>query len=436
MLGGSCSPCCCPCSEIDNKPCTDPADEGTWLPPAEWPSLNVQGFNVQYGGIDLPASWSFQDRETHGPGNTWFFYGSGATSRLGGNASLSEQWDWGNLCNWYSRRTTAPPTRPPLFSFAARATRLPDENAIVHAYSTISVKSVGPRVVRHLYFWPTIANTMFTPVAEPESQITATHPILTTGFVSAGVLLHRGVNYGTINGGVVFIDPNVGGPGGPVSGQPGGNGFNSELVGVVNDGALFIGRATNYATVNGGAEFHGRRARNAGGFFDGSDFPTSGVGTVNGGAKFFDTAANRGFVNGGAMFFQATPSSAGSSSNIGTVNDGAEFNDNTGNLGAVFGGAVFYNSSRNIAGVLGGAVFNDATINQGEILGGADFFGNSRNEGTGTVNDGAIFHDNACSTRSRAVNGVRFFVAHFADFPTCNGTAPPGSDPAATCGCN
>lgn len=462
MLGGSCSACCCPCSNIDGKPCTDPADEGTWVPVTPWPDATLGTDIIPYGGIGVAANWSFVSRQLHGPGNTWFFYGSIVTSKIGGDATLAEAQDWGNLCNWYSAISPAPP--PVSFEslrnrFVRRATRLPDEGAVIHVYSPLSTVSTGPRVVKSAYFWN----------AGPEStttgtEITATDAIMSTGFVSAGVLFYElARNLGTINGGAIFIKLNAN----PIDNRTfGGNGGNARQVfpttvwidsdGIVNGGAVFSGSVRNWAIVNGGAEFLRPEASNRGGYFGFLGNNTGGTGIVNGGAIFRGGVNQRGnttavsgkdfsaTVNGGAIFdnILIAPGLLWSGVNSGTVNGGAEFFAQTMNGGTVNGGAVFNHESSHLgfdAVVNGGAIFNDDSLMRSFafVNGGAQFFDRAIvGADFPTVNGGATFNDAACSNRTRTVNGVRFFVAHPADFPTCNGTAPPGSDSNATCGCN
>jgi hypothetical protein len=459
MLGSSCSPCCenCPGS----KPRTDPKDEGTWVPVVPWPDRTVSGNVFPYAGVGLNENWSFVEREVHGPGNTWFFFGSSSTSKVGGNATLEEQRDWGNLCNWYSAKSSAPPALLPLQIFQGlltkRATLLPDEDAVIHVYSPISTASVGPQVVKNAYFWASPGVAMTT----TDTEITATETILSTGFVSVGALFHFGQNWGVINGGASFIDPTPYSM--PFTSATGGNGGNAlnfpytNSDGIVNGGALFCGAAFNWAVVNGGAEFITQFSANRSSQSDSSGSPglRGGTGVVNGGA-IFRGARNQGpttpaVVNDGAMFFSFAAAAGGNlgvnGSNQGTINGGAEFFDSAANGRTINGGAVFNDTSTNGSVVNDGAVFNDASTNSfaGTINGGAEFFDQSKNAGGGfffgtvriggIVNGGATFNDDACSEVFNTVNGVRIFRANFTDLPTCNGTAPPGSDATATCGC-
>jgi hypothetical protein len=458
MLGASCSPCCCPCSAIDNKPCTDPADEGTWVPVVPWPDRTVSGNVFPYAGVGLNDNWSLVEREVHGPGNTWFFFGSGSTSKVGGNATPEEASDWGNLCNWYSAKSNAPPAQATSQSslLTKRATRLPDEDAVIHVYSPISTASAGPQVVKSAYFWARQSGDVMTTI---NTDITATATILSAGFVSVGTLFHFGRNLGVMNGGAAFIDPSPYVlPFSSVSGGNGGNATNFPYTnsdGVVNGGALFCGASFNWAVVNGGAEFITQFAANRSSqTAAGAPGLRGGTGVVNGGA-IFRGARNQGpstpaVVNGGAEVrsFPAAPGgNLGTNSfNQGTINGGAQFFDSSGNVAIVNDGAVFNDASVNGGTVNGGAIFYDLSINQaaGQVNGGAEFFDQSKNAGGssfggvrvgGIVNGGATFNDDACSEAFNTVDGVRIFRANFTDLPTCNGTAPPGSDATATCGC-
>lgn len=406
MLGSPCSPCCDNCP-ADGKPRTDPKDEGTWVPSGTWRGV---------GGV----TWTLEPNPGDESGETWFFYGSFSTSKKGGGATPDEQRDWGNLCNWYSNKTTAPSDTASLTTVLnKRATRLPPDGATVHVYSVLSNASVGGATVAKAYFWVTgfATNSALTTTAAAHDSaggavfnnssfneaavnggatFNDSSYIHSTGTVNGGATLNSGtVNGGTVNGGATFND----------------NSFNNSS-GIVNDGAVFNGTSYNIGTVNDGAVFN-----------DNSPNGVFGVGTVNGGATFNDSSYNGTFavVNDGAVF-------NGSSSNSrGTVNGGATFNDSS--LNGVF------------ATVNDGAIFNGNSSNfRGTVNGGATFNDNSYNDTLATVNDGATFNDAACSRRTVgsfiSFPCTRKFVAHPTDLPTCNGTAPSGCDsPPASCGC-
>ena len=429
-----CRPCCAGCGVQDGKPRTDPKDEGTWVPSGTWTGV---------GGV----TWTFVPNPGDESGETWFFYGSINTSKPGGGATIAEQRDWGNICNWYSNKTTTLSSTSSLTTVLnKRATRLPPTTAVVHIYSVVNATTVGPRTVKHAYFWglSRLAGA---------SELTATSPAHDSngGAVFNGISnpAMAGTEDGsTVNGGATF---NVW--------------SNNGAGAVVNGGAVFNGgistdvRGYNFGVVNGGAVFN-RRAQN-----NGTVVLNSAV--VNGGAVFNDSSSNRGIVNGAAVFNDLSYNS----SQYAEVNDGAEFFDSsqnrisaTVNGGAIFwdgslndadgtvnGGAVFHNSSKNNRGPSGpgvvndGATFNDTSENIGIVNDGGTFNGSSKNKvtalyGAGTVNGGAVFNDSACSERVvgnfAASPCSRKFVTHPTDLPTCNGTAPDGcANFSDTCGC-
>lgn len=324
------------------------------------------------GGV----TWSFTANPGDESGETWFFFGSNATSGPG-----PRQQDWGNLCNWYSSKTTSPSDIGDIIGrLDKRATRLPPEDAVVHVYSDLSTSSVGPRTVKSIYFW--------NGGLQAGSEITTTHAAHDSPF---GCVLTSYLNNPLPN------------------------------AGIVNNGATFNGTRENWGTVNGGAIFNNNTLN-------------VNLATVNGGATFNDTTINLGgFVNGGAVFNNF-------SYNNGSVSGGATFNDDAFSFGGVNGGASFNDSSHNYATVNGGGTFNDSSSNRGTVNGGATFNNTSTNGSTGTVNDGAVFNDAACSFRFTGSIFVtpctRKFVAHPTDLPTCNGTAPNGCANAAdSCGC-
>ena len=384
-------PCCESCGVADSKPRTDPANEGTWVPSGTWRGV---------GGV----TWTFTANPGDDSGETWFFFGASNTSKVGGGATLAEQQDWGNICNWYSNKNTSPSNLSGFpGAFDKRATRLPPVDAVVHIYTSVSTVTAGPQSVQYAYFWG-LSDFI------SGSEITSTAAAHDS--VGGAVFNNSTENSGTVNGGATFN---------------GGMPFNidSENDGVVNGGATFNKFADNNGTVNGGATFNDNTDNLGGGTVnDGAVFNNGAEnrnGTVNGGATFNDTSENRlsGIVNGGATFNDL-------SQNLATVNDGAVFNDDEENFDTVNGGATFNNSSENnsFGTVNGGATFNDT----------------SQNLSSGTVNGGATFNDAACSTRTVgnffASPCTRKFVAHPTDLPTCNGTAPDGcANSADTCGC-
>jgi hypothetical protein len=231
--------------------------------------------------------------------------------------------DWGNICNWYSSKTTSPSTTSGLpGAFDKRATRLPPVNAVVHIYTTVSTVTAGLQAVKHAYFWST--SVFFS-----GSEVTSTAAAHDSD--GGAVFNNTAGNSGTVNGGATFNDSS----------------FNS---GTVNGGATFNDSSYNsqIGTVNGGATFN--------------DFATNLL-TVNGGATFNDNSDNVSTVNGGATFNDSS-----FNSNFGIVNDGATFNDSSfnGNLGLVNDGATFNDSSYNdeFGTVEGGATFNDAACSK------------------------------------------------------------------------
>jgi hypothetical protein len=385
MLGSSCSPCCPQaCGVADGKPRTDPANEGTWVPSGTWRGV---------GGV----TWAFTANPGDDSGETWFFYGSASTSRVGGGATTAERRDWGNICNWYSNKTTSPSVTSGLpGAFNKRATRLPPNDAVVHIYSAVETAATGPATVKNAYFWGGTSGSLW--------EITATQ----AAHDSAGGCVFNGTTQNTLNS-------------------------------VINGGATFDDRSRNFAVVNGGATFNSLAINNA---------------TVNGGATFNDTSLNASgsTVNGGATFNQSSlnydadvivndgATFNDTSINFATVNGGATFNDSSINSLTVNGGATFNSLAANNATVNGGATFNDTSINGTTVNGGATFNDSSNNGPTATVNSGATFNDNACSQRAVgnffAIPCTRKFVAHPTDLPTCSGTAPNGCNNFAdNCGC-
>jgi hypothetical protein len=437
-------------------------DEGTWSPPlGEWEDTSLIGEagSVRHGAGLLAENWTFATREEAGPGSTWFFYGSPGTSLADPGfqgASVEQQQDWGNLCNWYSFKSTAPEAGRSNVgaSLLRRATRLPDENATVHIYSTVSTANVGPQTVRRAYFW---AGGDVTYSASPQCDVTCTGTIEGITSAACGAVFYNRINLGRIAGGAAFFGTRaLFGAADPPDNRVicnGGNGtapnYNNSTGEIVGD-ALFCGNAQNLASVTGTAYFYGRRAVNGIRAVD-----VIGLGYVSNGAVFWG-GNNIGIVDGGAVFrfWSGTTLIGGVTGNqqsffpnpvrVGLVNGGAVFLDNTANSGNVYDGAVFRNESVNAGGtvtgqVFGGAVFEDSSENRGVISGGAEFFDNSRNTSTGEVSGGATFNDDSCSTRSFFFAGAPnndTFATHPTEPPICNGTALPRSaTPTPTCGC-
>jgi hypothetical protein len=220
MLGSSCSPCCGGCGVADGKPRTDPEDEGTWVPSGTWRGV---------GGV----TWTFNANPGDDSGETWFFYGSFSTSKVGGVATLAERRDWGNICNWYSNKTTSPSTLTGVpGAFDKRATRLPPVDAVVHIYTDVSTLTVGPQVVKSIYFW-SISDLL------TSSEITSTAAAHDSD--NGAVFNDNSDNEATVNGGATFND----------------NSRNTNFS-TVNGGAVFNdnSRNTNFSTVNGSATFN------------------------------------------------------------------------------------------------------------------------------------------------------------------------------------
>lgn len=320
MLGSSCSPCCggsVGCEVSDGKPRTDPATEGTWTPSGTW-------------GTFPGVTWTYSSTPSTTDGGTWFFYGSASTSKAGGGASVAEQQDWGNICNWYSNKTTSPSSVSNLGTVLdKRATRLPSSDAIVFIYGTVSTASSGPATVKLAYFYQSVLAS--------GSTLETTGSAHNTVYGAAFAIV--GLNQGTANGGALFTD-------------------DSANEGTVNDGAEFVGPASqNRATVNGGATFISN-ANNRGG-------------TVNGSATFNEISFNAGTVNGSATFNDVAVNSAIGFfvTTLGVVNDGAVFNDNAVNDGTVNDGAEFNDAATNGSSgtVNGGATFNDAACSRRTI---------------------------------------------------------------------
>jgi hypothetical protein len=391
-------------------------DEGTWNPPpGEWGDTSLIGEtgSVRHGAGLLAENWTFATREEAGPGSTWFFYGSPGTSLADPGfqgASVEQQQDWGNLCNWYSFKSTAPEAGRDNVgtSLLRRATRLPDENATVHIYSTVSTANVGPQTVRRAYFWPEGQRSVF---ASTTCDITCTGTIEGITSASCGALFYNRINLGRIAGGAAFIGMFINtvnflelvvcANGGNAT-APNYDNSTGEVVG----DALFCGNAQNLSVVTGTAYFYGRRARNG---VASQDFPI-GLGYVSNGAVFWG-GNNVGIVDGGSVF------RSWSGNPVGVVTGNQQsFFPNPVRVGVVSGGALFFDNSVNTGQVFGGAVFNDEAQNRF------------------TVEGGAVFNDDACSTVTFGT--PPYFGTSPTEPPVCNGTAPPRSaTPTPTCGC-
>lgn len=304
MFGFECT-LCCGCG--DDKPRTDPKNEGTWTPSGTWANLgNLNGI-----------TWTFTENPGDNSGESWFFYGSAVTSKIGGGATLEEQQDWGNICNWYSN-STDPPGVATIDDLDKRSTTFPPETAIVHFLTPVSTESVGPKTIKTAYFH------LNSKLLE-DSEITATQSAYGTthGVVFSGRTGTEGGNFGSVHGGALFIAPSAG-----------GLRTDNHDSGTVDDGATFLGSAHNKGTINGGADF-----------FDSS---RNNGGTVNGGATFNDFSAN-----GVAVF----------PFNVTVVNGGATFNDFSRNDANWSSGTA----GNNFATVNGGAIFNDAACSRRQI---------------------------------------------------------------------
>jgi len=255
------------------------------------------------------VTWTFSANPGNESGETWFFYGSVGTSNAAGSATEQEIQDWGNICNWYSNKTSAPPeivtaTGAP-DGLNRRATRLPPDDAVVHIYSNVNTLNVGPVIVKNAYFW---ASAWFLEA----STLTAT----SSAHDSAGGVVFNDDSVvlldATINGGATFNEDSACSLGAVVND---GAVLNDDALlgegGTINDSAVFNDESgVNDGTVNGGAVFNN----------DSFHFGTLAV--VNGGATFNDNSRNNfSTVNGGATFNDNSVFS------VGRVNDGAVFND-------------------------------------------------------------------------------------------------------------
>lgn len=384
MLGSSCSQCCEQCGRSYER--SDPADEGTWIPSGSWKT-----------GV----TWAWQPSDGSGSGNTWYFYGSAATTTTADNTGSATR-RWSNLCNWWSFNPRQDPTTFTAgggafpAANAKRATRLPDENSVVFILTPVDTSQVtgGGVTVKTAYFYSTLfAGSLATTQSVLDS---------TGGAIFSTTAVQQGNNSGTINGGATFTR------------VPGvvEKAINS---GTVNGGAAFF-VGDNNGTVNGGASLH---------------TTSTNSGTVNGGGTFNDSARNALTVSGGATF-------NGGSSNTGTVGGGGTFNGMAVNglVGVVNNAGTFTNASRNEGTVNGGATFSGTAKNSWVVNGGATFDGSATNEVGGTVNGGATFNGDSCSSRVSFINGQNVFAAHPTDAATCNTTKPTFANRVTqTCGC-
>lgn len=439
MFGTPCSPLCndCGCA----FPYSDPDKERLYEPSGGW------ALSVFLQPNSARPIWT--ESQTVGS-NTWFFHGGPLYSNANGNATAEEQTDWGNLCNWYAVRPlpisiTALGFTPPV----RRATRLPPQDAIVHILTSVSTVSVGPQTVATAYFWGGGTRLL------AGSEITATQPAYQTTHNT--VFAYLAVNEGIVNGGAFFWDQSSNtGTGAVVNGSASFENYSkNDDHATVNGGASFKSFSTNSndAVVDGNATFEDNSSNDSDASVTGdatfNNSNNASDATVNGNATFenlsgnlggivdgnavFDESTNGGFLASGQVSGDATFISG--SANRGNVDGNATFTDSSNLFAGVVGGLATFNSTGSNDGTVnGGAVFNDATYNSGTVNGGATFNDNSFHF-QGVVNGGATFNDAACSLQASGSGATRVFIAHPTDLPVCNGTAPPGSDASATCGC-
>ena len=171
-----CLPCCGVELICEDKPILDPAvtpntSTGQWGPASTVP-----------GGS--PG------------GKIYYFYGSAATSRPGGGASVAEQEDWDNLCNWYSARATGSPYQW-TSSFFRRPSTAPPTDATVIIYTPTSLNQ--PRTVVAAYFIGTVGVSA---VLKAGDTLTCTGAAYNS---PGGAVFHGpGTVAGTLNTGVKF----------------------------------------------------------------------------------------------------------------------------------------------------------------------------------------------------------------------------------------
>lgn len=134
-----CRPCCeggsCP---ADGKPAVDP----TTVP-------DVAFFGSWYSSTSYPTPYSTGTTSD----KVYYFYGSASTSDASGSASVTQQQDWDNICNWYTEYTTNPASYPFTFStsrLSKRAPTLPPSDAIVWFFTTPRLNTA--RTVLAAYF--------------------------------------------------------------------------------------------------------------------------------------------------------------------------------------------------------------------------------------------------------------------------------------------
>lgn len=197
-----CRPCCegVPgCNDpaaAPNKPITDPAAEGEWVPSGTWGWPQGAPSGNTFNGI----TWTFVPNTSGTGGSTWFFYGSEETSNADGNATLAEQQDWNNICNWYSSSNAAPyyhlASAPDLKTrLDKRASKLPTAGATIHFYTTPNLSTSGPKTCAVAYFH----------LGEIESggMLTTTGSAIDSP--GGAVFLTGGTTYSAGNGGVSGI---------------------------------------------------------------------------------------------------------------------------------------------------------------------------------------------------------------------------------------
>jgi hypothetical protein len=418
MLGSSCNPCCDQCG--GNKPYGAPADTGAWVPSGSWGNVGS-------------VTWTLNEDIAS---DTWFFYGSADTSKLGGGAVLDEQRAWDNPCNWYSVKITSPSNTVNVrMSLTTRASTLPPENATIHVYSYLQL--TADRTVKRAYFWNATLARGFSLTTTQSAHDTA-HGSVFSNSTTFDVSVYGGALFrsGALNGANVYDGATFIGAANAGGGQIGLFGLKYDQFTVnfqaVGEPVTDAGQSPLLGTVYGGAVFNSssRNGSNSQMLRSAADTGVVGTGIVFGGAVFNGASINSSIVNGGAVFssssfnngnvhaLEAGPAvvATGYSS---TVNGGAIFN-NSFNRGIVNGGAVFNGSSQNDFGVVyEGATFNDSSRNRYREL--AVIGSTGLIPAVSKVAGGATFNDAACSEWP-FVGG--YFVVDITGLPTCNGTAP------------
>lgn len=189
-----CRPCCgagaCQCA--GGLPTVDPADFGAMTATGDWEA----GVDFRYGAGT--------------GGKTYYFYGSECTSKAGGNASVAEQQDWGNLCNWYTDIERSPYDSYlaviPFGELTGKASSLPPTDAVVHILSPVSTATSGAKTVATAYFWASLEGGTVTATV---NAYDSPHPCLfyaDTSPYSYSEYPDRPGNKGTVYGGAKFID--------------------------------------------------------------------------------------------------------------------------------------------------------------------------------------------------------------------------------------